>query len=86
MIAIIWCGLFIFPLSGSAGSEGSMQVKQSGASVFSEVDAYIAREMKRQRLPGLALAIVQGDQILYLQGYGRADSSGRSVTPETPSD
>ncbi|WNQ12236.1 serine hydrolase domain-containing protein [Paenibacillus aurantius] len=84
ILAIIWCGLFVFPLSGSAESEGSMQVERSGTSVFSEVDAYIAREMKRQRLPGLALAIVQGDQILYLQGYGEADSSGRSVTPETP--
>jgi len=61
-----------------------MQAERSGASVFSEVDAFIAREMKRQRLPGLALGIVQGDRILYLKGYGQADSSGRPVTPETP--
>ncbi|MFF2445716.1 serine hydrolase domain-containing protein [Neobacillus sp. NPDC058068] len=84
IIALILCGLFIFPLFSSARSDGSMQVEQSGASVFSKVDAYIAREMKRQRLPGLALAIVQGDRILYLKGYGQADSSGRPVTPETP--
>ncbi|MBB6670099.1 serine hydrolase domain-containing protein [Cohnella nanjingensis] len=84
MIAIVLCGLFIFPLFSSAGSDGSIQVEQSGTSVFSEVDAYIAREMKRQHLPGLALGIVQGDRILYLKGYGQADSSGRSVTPETP--
>ncbi|MFD0715542.1 serine hydrolase domain-containing protein [Paenibacillus sp. GCM10027626] len=83
-IAIILCSLFIFPLFSSAQSDGSMQVERSGTSVFSEVDAYIAREMKRQRLPGLALGIVQGDRILYLKGYGRADSSGRPVTPETP--
>ncbi|MFM1651952.1 serine hydrolase domain-containing protein [Brevibacillus sp. B_LB10_24] len=82
--AIILCSLFIFPLFSSAQSVGSMQVERSGTSVFSEVDAYIAREMKRQRLPGLALGIVQGDRILYLKGYGRADSSGRPVTPETP--
>ncbi len=61
-----------------------MQAERSEASVFTKVDAYIAREMKRQRLPGLALGIVQGDRILYLKGYGHADSSGRPVTPETP--
>jgi len=84
MIATLLCGLFLFPLLGSGRSEGSMQAEGSGTSVFSEVDTYIAREMKRQRLPGLALGIVQGDRILYLKGYGQADSSGRPVTPETP--
>lgn len=84
IIAIILCGLFIFPLFVSARSDGNMRAEQAGASVFSEVDAYIAREMERQRLPGLALGIVQGDRILYLKGYGEADSSGRPVTPETP--
>ncbi|CAG7608072.1 D-aminopeptidase [Paenibacillus solanacearum] len=84
MIATILCGLFIFPLFSSARSDGSMQVEGSGTSVFTEVDAYIAHEMTRQRLPGLALGIVQGDRILYLRGYGQADSSGRPVTPETP--
>lgn len=83
MIATILCGLFIFPLFSSARSDGSMQVERSETSVFSEVDAYIAREMKQQRLPGLALGIVQGDRILYLRGYGQADSTGRPVTPET---
>ncbi|MFG1733563.1 serine hydrolase domain-containing protein [Paenibacillus sp. 843] len=84
VMAIILCGLFIFPLFISARSDENRQVEQSGASVFSEVDSYIAREMKRQRLPGLALGIIQGDRILYLKGYGQADSSGRPVTPETP--
>jgi len=84
ILVIILCRLFIFPLFGSAQSNGKMQDEQSETLVFSKVDAYIAREMKRQRIPGLALAIVQGDRILYLKGYGRADSSGRPVTPETP--
>ncbi|NOU72665.1 serine hydrolase [Paenibacillus sp. LMG 31458] len=84
IMAIILCGLFIFPLFGSALSDESMQEERFETSVFSEVDAYIAREMERQQLPGLALGIVKGDRILYLKGYGQADSSGRPVTPETP--
>ncbi|MFU1793327.1 serine hydrolase domain-containing protein [Paenibacillus azoreducens] len=84
IIAIFLCGLFILPLFSSARIDEGMQLERSGTSVFSEVDAYIAREMKRQRLPGLALGIVQGDRILYLKGYGQADSSGRPITAETP--
>lgn len=84
IIAIILCGLFIFPLLFSTRSDGNLNEKRSGTTVYSKVDAYIAREMKRQHLPGLALGIVQGDRILYLKGYGQADSSGRPVTPETP--
>lgn len=84
VLAIILCALFIFPVFSSAQSDEKMQVERSGDSVFSEVDAFVASEMERQRLPGLALGIVQGDRILYLKGYGRADSSGRPVTHETP--
>jgi CubicO group peptidase (beta-lactamase class C family) len=40
--------------------------------------------MKDIHLPGVALGIIQGDQIVYLKGYGVADPSGRAVTPQTP--
>jgi len=40
--------------------------------------------MSATAMPGLALAIVKGDDVVYLKGYGRADRSGRPVTPQTP--
>ena len=45
---------------------------------FAAIDAHIAAQMQELRIPGVALAIVQGDQLLYLQGYGVADPSGRA--------
>jgi len=51
---------------------------------FAAIDKFIETEMQAQRLPGLALGIVQGDQILHLKGFGIADPSGREVTPQTP--
>ena len=51
---------------------------------FGAIDAYIAAQMKEIGLPGLALGIVQGDQIVYMQGYGSADPTGRAVTAQTP--
>ncbi len=48
------------------------------------IDNYINTTMKTEHIPGLSLAIVKGDQIVYMQGYGKADNSGRPVTPQTP--
>jgi len=51
---------------------------------FAAVDAYIAAQMDIARIPGVAVAIVQDDQILHLKGYGVADPTGREVNPQTP--
>jgi CubicO group peptidase (beta-lactamase class C family) len=51
---------------------------------FAAIDKFIEAEMEAQRIPGLALGIVQGDQIVHLKGFGVADPSGRAVTPQTP--
>lgn len=47
------------------------------------VDAYIKKEMRANRIPGLALGIVKDGEIVYMQGYGNADRN-RLVTPQTP--
>ena len=49
-----------------------------------EVDAYVQETMDRLPIPGLAVGIVKGDQILYMQGYGTANVDGDPVTPQTP--
>jgi CubicO group peptidase (beta-lactamase class C family) len=51
---------------------------------FAAIDKFIETEMGAQRIPGLALGIVKGDQIVYLKGHGIADPTGRAVTPQTP--
>lgn len=51
---------------------------------FAAIDTFVEAQMKDQRLPGLALGIVKGDQIVHLKSFGIADPSGRAVTPQTP--
>ncbi len=51
---------------------------------YTAIDNYIEGRMQELKIPGAALAIVQDDQIKYLQGYGIADATGRPVTPQTP--
>ena len=47
------------------------------------IDAYIYQEMKTDRIPGLALAIVYQDQVVYTQGYGVSGIDKQAVTPDT---
>jgi CubicO group peptidase (beta-lactamase class C family) len=53
-------------------------------SVLETIEAYITAQMRVARLPGLAMAVVKGDRIIHLRGYGVADPAGRPVTPQTP--
>jgi CubicO group peptidase (beta-lactamase class C family) len=46
------------------------------------VDNYLEQQVKNNRIPGLAVAIVQGDQIIFQKGYGNA-APGKPVTPQT---
>jgi CubicO group peptidase (beta-lactamase class C family) len=66
-----------------AVSAGAMPTRNSPTD-FAAIDAYVERQMGELRIPGLALGIVEGDQIVHLKGFGVAGSDGRPVTPETP--
>jgi CubicO group peptidase (beta-lactamase class C family) len=56
----------------------------TGLTNFEEVDDYISTKMKELGIPGAALVIVEGDQIVHLKAFGVADASGRPVTPQLP--
>jgi CubicO group peptidase (beta-lactamase class C family) len=59
-------------------------VSSTAAADFAAIDRYIKKEMEETRLPGVALGIVKGDEIVHLKGFGKAGPSGREVTPQTP--
>jgi CubicO group peptidase (beta-lactamase class C family) len=48
------------------------------------VDAFVRAEMERQKVPGVAVAIVRGDEVVKAQGYGLANVEHQvAVKPET---
>jgi CubicO group peptidase (beta-lactamase class C family) len=57
---------------------------QSTPANFEAVDEYISTKMKELGIPGAALVIVEGDQIVHLKAFGVADASGRPVTSLSP--
>ena len=77
---LLLAGLGIFCAYGQSSGESS---NSNSINQFKTIDQYIEQRMRTAHIPGLALAIVKGDQSVYLKGYGRADPSGIPVTPQT---
>ena len=48
------------------------------------IDAYIEEQMRRLHIPGMSLAIVEGDRIVHVRGFGHARPGGEAPTPQTP--
>jgi len=70
-------------LALTIGNVNASPMQQSETD-FAGIDAYVTEQMNNLGIPGMALGIVQGGQIAHVQGFGVADSSGRTVTPQTP--
>src|SRR5215212_8581082 len=64
--------LFLVLLSMAFGVGQSFA--QDSLADFDSVDTYISTRMKDLGIPGAALVIVQGDQIVHLKAFGVADA------------
>jgi CubicO group peptidase (beta-lactamase class C family) len=51
---------------------------------YDAIDAYVEGQRRRLGMPGISLAIVEGDKIVHLRGFGRARPGGEPPTPCTP--
>ena len=51
---------------------------------ISTIDEFMTNEIERLNIPGASLAIVKGDQVEYLQGYGVSNPDGTEMTSGTP--
>jgi CubicO group peptidase (beta-lactamase class C family) len=54
------------------------------ASTIQRVDDFLSSERVASGIPGLAIVIVGGDQIVHTAAFGVADGAGRAVTADTP--
>lgn len=48
-----------------------------------KIDHYIQSQINEYKIPGLAIAIVEGDRLVYVNGYGTADPDGTPFTSQT---
>src|SRR5215211_7369344 len=66
------------------GSDAPAANGRATAPEFAAIENFVEDQMAAQRIPGLALGIVENNRVAYLRGFGKADDSGRAVTPQTP--
>ncbi len=65
-------------------ADANANPKPSTKTELAAIDAYITKQMKDLKIPGIALGIVQDNRIIHLQWFGVADETGRRVTAQTP--
>lgn len=85
-IWVIFCvGLFILFSRQPIVQAGLTQQNGDQPGTQTEkIDGYIEEQMRQLEIPGLAVAIVRGNHIDHLRGYGVADGTGHPITPQTP--
>jgi len=87
IIIAVALGAFVLGAAYLVSKPGSDTPAANGPGAgpsYAEIETFVQDEMAAQRVPGLALGIVEGDRIAYIRGFGKADDSGRAVTPKTP--
>jgi CubicO group peptidase (beta-lactamase class C family) len=89
IIIVVALAAFALGAAYLMSKPGSDTPAANGAAVgagsnFAEIERFVQDEMAAQRIPGLALGIVEGGRIAYMRGFGSADDSGSNVTPQTP--
>ncbi len=62
----------------------SNNTSHDAAVSYEAIDAYVEEQMRRLNVPGVSLAIVEGDKIVHLRGFGRARPGGDVPTSQTP--
>ena len=69
-------GLALAALAAVAALRGGNLSAQTGASLAA-VDRFVREEVRRQRIPGLSIAVVRGGRLLLARGYGYANLEHR---------
>jgi CubicO group peptidase (beta-lactamase class C family) len=83
LAALVLAGAFLASRPASSDSSAASEAS-AAAPAFAAIDKFVDAEMDAQRIPGLALGVVQDGRIVHIRGFGNADTSGRAVTPQTP--
>jgi CubicO group peptidase (beta-lactamase class C family) len=53
-------------------------------SAYGAIDAYVEEQRRRLHIPGISLAVVEGNRVTHTQGFGFARPNGEAPLPQTP--
>src|SRR5690348_15773932 len=67
--------LFELLVTAAAGGQSS--------TAFDSIDRYMAAELRRDRIPGVSVAVLRGDSVVLARGYGYANFELRVPTSDS---
>ena len=73
----------VMPLMGGSAS-AQPPTTPPATDALARLDRVIADRTDASGVPGFAVAVVSGDRVVHVRGFGDADASGRPVTGDTP--
>ena len=76
--------IFLVTLLVVSQSDNTVYAAASDDDLYNDVDAYIANQLKAFNIPGASLAIIEGNRIAHLQGFGSTGRDNETPTPQTP--
>lgn len=82
ILAILTLVFELFAVRPVLANQGSDGLSQDYS--YAEIDAYVEEQLKALNIPGASLAIVEGDQIVHMKGFGVSSPDGKAPTPQTP--
>src|SRR5690606_24026716 len=80
-IIILYLAL-LFAGTGNAHAQNGNTTTQNGNTV-EKIDRYLQAKMASNKIPGLAVAVVHSDSVIFSKGYG-ITSDGKTVNADTP--
>ena len=92
IVQLIAVFAILLPLFGSGCTSVSPKLQDESlrvdlgsndAEIFEEYRESIPAAMREQKIPGLSIAVVDREGILWTAGFGRTGDWGRPITPDT---
>jgi CubicO group peptidase (beta-lactamase class C family) len=81
-VLLLLCALLLTP--SPARAEDGRDGRPDAHLDFQAIDAYVISQMQAMHIPGVALAVVSGDEVVHIRGFGVAGPDGRAMTAQTP--
>ena len=79
--SLLVCSVLALTLQLYVRPVSAKPVFESGS--YQEIDAYIEEQLTALNIPGASLAIIEGDQIVHVKGFGVSSPTGETPTPQT---